>query len=204
MVVKLPKFEDKYGLILTVCGKLKSPVTKTRGKEPEIAPVAKYETLSGKTFIRACITGTKGTHLHVDCAISRFFPKGRIPKITCKKENILSTIESTFGKEIDSQVEACFDIPFSDLPEKGTIRSLYYEQKYADISMQLTGAEVTFTGIPLQKIRWNIRKEKKSLVARVWLRGKRVTVVSDKYLLESWDWINEQLSIFVLGKRKNA
>jgi hypothetical protein len=204
MVVELPKFEDKYGLILTVCGKIKNSTIKAPEEEPKKTPVAKYESSAGTTFIRAWITGKKGTHLHVDCAISRFFPKGQEPKITCKKDDILNTIEKAIGEEIDSRVEACFDIPFSDLPEKGTIRSLYAEQKSADISMQLTGAEVSFTGTLLQQIKWNIRKEKELLIAHIWLRGERVTIVSDKYLLESWDWINEQLSIFVLGRRKNV
>ena len=204
MAVELPKFENPCGLILTVCGKLKNPTIKSQEKEPKTTPVAKYETSAGIAFLRAWIKDKKEIYLHVDCAVSRFFPKGRTPEVTCKKDSILNTIESVFGVEIDSRVEACFDIPFSDLPEKGTIRSLYTEQKSADISMQLTGADVSFTGAPLQQLKWNVRKEKELLVARVWVKGERVTTVSDKYLLESWDWINEQFSIFVLGRRKNA
>ena len=204
MVVELPKFEDKYGLILTVCGKLKSPATKTQAKEPKIAPVAKYEIPAGTAFIRTWLTGKKETYLHVDCAVSRVFSEGRAPKVTHKKNDILKTIESVSGREIDSIVEACFDIPLSDLPEKGTIRSLCEEQRSADISIQLTGAEVSFTGAPLQWIRWNIRKEEDMFIARVRIKGERVTVISDKYLLESWDWINEQLSIFVFGRRKDV
>jgi len=201
MAVDLPKFENKYGLILTVCGGLKNPTAKITEKNPKIPPVAKYDTSAGIAFLRAWIKGKKETYLHVDCALSKFFPKGKEPQITCKKDKIFKTIESVSGIEIDSQIEACFDIPFADLPEKGTIRSLYAEQKSADISMQLTGAEVSFTGAPLQQIKWNIRKEKESTIVHVWMRGERVTTVSDRYLVESWDWMNEQLSIFVLGKR---
>ena len=204
MAVELPKFEDEYGLFLKVCGKLKNPVTKAQAKEPKSAPVTSYKIPSGKAFIRAWLTGKKETYLHVDCAISSLFPHGKEPKVTHEKDDILSTIVIALGGEIDSQVEACFEVPLSELPEKGTIRSLYGEQKSADISMQITGAEVSFTGAPLQWIRWNIRKAEEMFVARVWLSGERVTVISDKYLLDSWDWINDQFSIFVLGRRKDA
>ncbi|MFZ0035066.1 MAG: hypothetical protein WAK60_08790 [Sedimentisphaerales bacterium] len=201
MVVELPKFENKYGLILTVCGEIKNLTAKIPEKNPKTPPVAKYDTSAGTAFVRAWIKGKKETYLHVDCALSKFFPKGKEPQVTCKEDKIFETIDSVSGVEIDCHVEACFDIPFSDLPEKGTIRSLYAEQKSADISMQLTGAEVSFTGAPLQQIKWNIHKEKEPIIVHVWMKGERVATVSDRYIIESWDWMNEQLSIFVLGRR---
>ena len=204
MPVELPKFDNTYGLILTVCGGLKTPTAKIPEKNPKTPPVAKYNTSSGIAFLRAWIKGKKETYLHVDCALSKFFPKGKEPQVTCNKDKILKTIASVSGVEIDSQIDACFDVPLSNLPEKSAIRSLGEEQRSANVTMQLTRAEISFTGAPLQWMRWDIGKEKHVPIVHVHMRGERVTVISDKYLLDSWDWINEQFSIFVLGRTKDA
>jgi hypothetical protein len=205
MPIELPRFEGEYGLMLTVCGKLKTIDPEVQSETPRKVPVASYESPAGKVFIRVSLTGKKEKHLHVDCAVEKLFSsKTPKPKVTHEKDDILKIIESVSGKEIDCHIEAHFDIPILDLPESGLIRSLCVEQRSADLSMQLTGGVLSLTGAPVRRIRWNMLKKHEKSTVHVCIDGERSMLISERYLSESWEWINEQFSIFVLGRRKNA
>lgn len=204
MAIELPKFENTYGLSLSACGKVKSLEHGGEQINEKETRVAWYQAPSGRVFIRAWIIRKKATYLHVDCALRKNFPKGKIPKVTHKKRDVLEIIESVQDKGIDLNINAFFDVPLLDLPENGLIRSLSGEQKSVDMCLKLTGAELSISGAPLTRIRWNIREEGKKSLVHVQMRGGRATRVCSTYLSESWDWINEQFIAFMLGKRKDA
>lgn len=205
MAIDLPKFEYKYGQILTACGKLKGIELKGLvTKKPKLL-IARYRTSAGNAFVRVRLADTKGAkYLHVDCALEHFLPKDKKPEVTHKKEEVLKIIESFLGVEIDYNVDACFEVPFKELPENGLIRSLSTEQKTTDMTVRLTGADLSMSGAPIKKIRWTTRKKERQNVINVWMRAERSTSISDKYLSETLEWISKQFAIFVLGKKENA
>jgi len=204
MPIELPKFENTYGLLLTACGKLKGVEARRSKKRGKAIKVAQYQTPAGRAFVRTWLTSKKERYLHVDCALQKYFPRDETPKVTCKKEEVLQVIKNVIGQKIDSSIEAWFEVPLLEIPENGFIRSLALGHKLVDMSMSLTGAELSWQGAPLKKMRWAIREERKKSIVHVWIMGERQTVVSDKYLSESWNWINEQFGIFILGRRKHA
>jgi len=204
MGIELPTFENSYGLLLTACGRLRDEEIRTKGKRrEERTKVARYYTASGTAFVRASLGYKQIPHLHVDCVLRKYFPKDRIPKVTHKKAEVLKIIERVLGTTIELSIVGCFKVPMTELPEGGIIHSLSVEQKTVDVSIRLTGGSYTLTGAPVKEIHWRELQEGKRLV-HVRIKGEKTSKVSEAYLREMWDWINDQFSLFVLGKIKNA
>lgn len=205
MKIELPTFSDKYCVSITACGKLTGNVVSTKGgRENQKSKVARYQTAAGTAFVRAWVVGRPARHLHVDCALRKSFPEGRIPKATHKKSDVLNVIESALGRELELAIRGSFDVPLVGLPERGLIRSLAGEQTSTGMSMKLIGCELSVTGAPVSRIGWRISEVQKKQVIHVHMRGRISTVVSKTYLLESSEWINKQLGLFVLGRSADA
>ena len=203
MSVELPIF-DKRSLILTVCGRIKEGTVLPSTTIFEKERVASYQTPKGKAYVRAFLKRNKKIiHLHVDCALHDFFPKGKTPKVTHKKNDVLKAIESVIGSDIIANIEGCFEISMSDLPENGSIRLLSSEQKSGELSFRLIGGEISIKGSDVKSIEWNIRKDDPKEIIRAIMVGERSFKISDKYLIECLDWLDTQFAVFILGK-KNA
>lgn len=204
MVIELPKFENSSCLMLTACGELRTRDLRNKGslrsKDPK---VARYKTKSGTAFVRAWLAGKPVRYLHVDCALRKFFPEDKIPKTTHKKADVLKIIDSVIGSEIDMSITGCFEVPINKLPERSIIRSLSVEQKAGDMSIRLTGGIYALTGAPVKEVHWRELKERKRTID-IRIKGENTSMVSESYLNEMWDWINDQFSLFVLGKTKNG
>lgn len=203
MLILLPRFENSYALLITACGRLKSNKTVGSKVKAQKARVARYQTAAGRAFLRAWLNNKSEKFLHVDCALHKFFPKSKLPKVTHRKEEVLRIINSALGIGIDVNIRACFIVPMSQLPESGVIRSMSVEQKTVDVSITLAGASLSLTGTPVRRIDWHQLEDKKGHVY-VRLEGEITTTVSEEYLCEIWSWINSQFCLFVLGKRANA
>ena len=204
MAVKLPKFEGKYGLMVTACGQLKgtnvAPGSAGREKKPR---VARYQTPSGIAFVRSWFAGKTKRHLHMDCALGSVFRHRPKPKTTHRKAEVLQLIEGVLGKKIDVHITEHFDIPFGDLPKTGLIRSLSPKQKSGDMTVKLTGCSLSLTGVPVTSIRWNIRKEGKKRIVHVCIEAERSETISEQYLPGLCTWMEKQLLLFVLGRRED-
>jgi len=204
MKIELPTFANKYCVLMTACGELRdTKAGTTRGLREEEAKVARYRTVSGMAFVRVWLAGKPVRHLHVDCALRKCFPEEKMPKATHKKSEVLDVIESVLGRQIEVSIRGSFDVPLVTLPETGLIRSLAGEQASTGMSVKLVGCELSVTGAPVSKIGWNISEGKSKKTVHVRMRGRISTVVSESYLMESWEWINKQLGLFVLGRRED-
>ena len=203
MAIELPKFEKTYGVMLTACGKLKGRTSKIKAlcerKKPR---VARYRSATGTAFVRSRLVNKGGLYLHVDCAQGKVFSTK--PKVTHKKTEVLEIIEAVRGLEIEAGIIARFEVPFAKLPETGLIRALSTERRISDMSVKLKGASVSLTGTPIKNIGWGIHEKKKKQMVSVRMQAERVVKVDDKYLSESWNWIEEQFLLFVLGRRKDG
>ena len=197
MALRIPRFEDTSCLILTVCGLVedeKSPLPKLMKDRDEC--VAAIRIAKKPAFLRLAAGGKKGRHLHVDCALQDFFPKSKVPKASCKKQDIVDILAAMEGTGIDAGISAGFEIKASDLPEKGLINSFATEQRSADMSMKLTGGTLDIEGAPVTRLVWTLRKN----TVFVRLEAERKETVDDDYLARTLSWINAQFDLFVLGK----
>ncbi len=203
MAIELPKFENTYGVMLTACGQLKGQASKIKAlcerKKPR---VARYRSATGTAFVRSRLVTKGGLYLHVDCV------QGKViltkPKVTHKKTEVLEIIEAVRGLEIEADIIARFEVPIAKLPETGLVRALSTERRISDMSVKLKGAAVSITGTPIKNIEWGIHEKKKKQVVHERMQAERVVKVDDKYLSESWNWIDEQFLLFVLGRRKDG
>lgn len=199
MAIELLKFEKTYGVSLTVCGKLKGRAPKIKAQRKEKARVARYQSGRRTAFVRSWLHAKRKLYLHVDCALEKVFLTK--PKVTHKKAEILEIIEAVRGFEIEAGIIARFEVPLTKLPETGLVKALSTEHRISDMSVKLTGAAVSLTGTPVKSIDWAIYKRGKNEMVLVRIEGERAAKVDDKYLSESWNWINEQFLFFVLGRR---
>ncbi len=203
MAILIPNFKESYGLSLTVCGQIigRKPSSKPSQKK-EKYKVARFRTTSGAGLVRCGFGGKSGRHLHVDCTLSKLFSKGRIPKATHKKEEVLEIVENHTGEQVDAHIIGCFVLPIEELPDGGLIRSLNVEHKTVDMSIKLSGCEMSLTGAPIDRIKWRkVRVPKDSVYVE--LKGERKLTVTEDYLKENWDWVCEQFESFILGRRKD-
>ena len=203
MTIRLPIFDGSYGLMLTACGQVKGKGSlKSRGG-PDKDTVAKYQTPSGPAFVRAWQKRGAKHHLHVDCALGRMFTRGDRPKVTRKKAEVLKPIVELLGAEIDVAITGHFEVPLLDLPERGIVRSMSTDLKAAKVSMKLTGAVISMSGAPISEVQWRLTGEKANTVL-VTLEGQRTVPLDEEYLSESWKWIYEQFSLFMLKRSEDA
>ena len=202
MAIELPKFEKTYGVMLTACGELKGRSSKIKELHERKTRVARYKSSNGTAFVRSRLVKKGGTYLHVDCALGKIFSQKT--KVTHSKAEVLEIIEDVRGLEIELGIIGRFEVPISKLPETGLVRALSTEHSISDMSVKLTGASLSLMGTPVKKIDWGIHERKKSEMVFVTIRGERPIKVDDKYLSESWNWIDEQFLLFVLGRRKGG
>jgi len=203
MSIELPKFEKTYGVMLTVCGKLKGRASKIKAiRERKKVRVARYRSAAGTAFVRGRLVKSGGLYLHLDCALGKVFSEK--PKVTHSKAEVLEIIKDVRGLEIEAGIIAYFEVPLADLSETELVGALLTEQKIVDMSVKLTGASLSLMGTPVKKIDWGIYERKKTEMVVVRMRAERPIKVDDKYLSESWNWIDEQFLLFVLGRRKGG
>ncbi len=189
--------------MLTACGQLKG-VSRAPSSvaHEEKARVARYRTGSGTALVRSWLTGKNNCQLHVDCALGNVFLSRPKPKATHKKGEVLDSIGSVLGEQIDVRISAYFDVPLKDLPEKGLIRAFSPEQESGDVTVRMTGCTLSLTGAPVTGVRWNIREEGKKCIVRVSMKAERSETISEQYLTGLWDWMEQQFRLFVLRRDK--
>ena len=130
MAIEVPTFENTHGVFLSVCGRLKDVKAGTKQKvKKKVEKVARYRTPTEGAFIRARATDSKeGKYLHVDCALKRYFLKKRIPKVTHRKNEVITIIEEFQDKEIEARIIGGFLIPPQDISENAIIGYLSKKQ----------------------------------------------------------------------------
>jgi len=203
MAIEIPKFEKTYGVMLRACGKLKGQTSKVKAQsEKKKTRVARYRSENKTVFIRSWLHAKGGLYLHVDCALGKVFSTR--PKVTHKKAEVLEIIEAVRGFEIEAGIIGQFEVPLTKLPETGLVRALSTEHRINDMSVKLTGAAVSLTGTPVKNMNWAMYKRGKTEMVLVKIEGEITTRVDDKYLSESWNWINEQFLLLVLGRRESG
>jgi len=132
--------------------------------------------------------------------MQEFFPKGRHPKATCKKTEIVHIIQQLEGATLAAGVSACFHTAATELPEKGLIESFATEQRAADMSIKLTSGTLDIEGSPVRRVSWTLREQK----AFVTLNAERKDVVDSDYLVRCMEWIRGQFELFILGRAPDA
>ncbi len=201
MAIVLPSFEDQHGELLTVCGNIANPKKHIKKVGTK---VARYGKPPKQAFVRGWIRDKKELYVHVDCVLKSYFPKTDIPKTTNKKEAIFKMIESVLGETIEAQVSGCFKVNLKDLPSSGLIKTMYSEQTVKEgVSMKVTGSTFSLSGLPIKEISWKESNYEDGIIF-IFIDGETIVEITENYLYEMWNWINEQFLLFILGKVKNG
>jgi len=196
MALRLPDFGESHAVNLTVCGHFTD-----NANLPEIGErreeTARIRPAAGAGFIRSIVSSN---HVHFDYTLKSFFRSDFTPKVSGTRGSVLRTVEVAFGKEVSAGVFADFDLPAQALPERGLIRAMSVETKAGPMSAKLVEGRFSIQGVPIVAVSWRFLSEKNGKVVRVRIEGERTVVVSETYLLESWEWIRDQLRALILEK----
>jgi hypothetical protein len=202
--VNLPLFLNTRCKSITLCGLIRSkdkPVAELLSKTRDM--VASYRTEAGRVYLRIITKEKPGSRLHIDCATRDSFPKGRAPKTSHTKSEILNLLDGIVGSEAEVGVVGRFLVSLDEMPEHGLIRSLSsLETKRDGVGIRLTGGALSISGTPVGRIRWSILSGGKE--ANVEVAAERSLTVKEDYLEETLGWMEEQFQHLVLERPKDA
>jgi hypothetical protein len=202
MSLHLPLFQDQYCTAITACGRIRGDSISPKLLAKRRVMIASYAVPSGVAYMQILPTEKSSAHLHIDCVLASCFREGNVPKVTHKMSTLQNLLKHAVGLEIDVVVIGTFVLSLSELPEQGLIRSLFVEQKMGDIAVRLTGGTFSISGAPIKQVRWSIQG--KDGKAHVEVRAETSKRIEENYLPSLVDWVNDQFSLFLLGRTKNA
>jgi len=205
MSIKFPTFTDTYCKIFTVCGKIKNKkkvLDESAKTQLKKSMAVFYETDQGDGFL-SIFSGKKEEHLHIDCALKKFFPKGQVPKITSEKNQVENILENFIDSTINVRTQGFFVFPFEELPIHGLIRSLSFEEKISDIKVKLIGGELLIEGAPINNIEWKINKDKSEVNALIISEIPELITIDDEYLNRLISSLENAAKNLILGEATN-
>jgi hypothetical protein len=201
MPIEIPSLHSTLCVNLTACGELVAPAKEGRERLAQVDDnmIARYRGEKGTGYVRVMV-GDK--HVHVDCAVPRYFEEGLLPKVTHRKADVLAVLQIVLGAEIKVGVAGSFRIPMQQVPEQGLIRNLQTKTQSGGLSLEVTGAKLSIEGAPVGFISWEIPRSHNE--AYVKIVGARHLRIAPSYLSDCLEWITRQMQFFVLGKTENG
>lgn len=199
MNILLPTFTKTDCTSLIACAKVEGstvPIKKIMSKNDQY--IASYNIPKEKAYLRLVVGGKEKNHLHVECALSQYFPKDKPPILTHKKETVLKILDYFKDVKIKLGIIGTFECLYKDVPDNNFIKKFATEEKTNDISFRLISGEFEVKGAPVSNIKWKIDEKYDKVKIRV--RSITNDAINDEYLIRSFDWIDKQYKIFILGK----
>jgi len=194
MPIVLPKFANSYRQQLTACSRIltedKSLLRLFKDEPVFVAGVSRGKS---KLYVRAALD--QGAHFHVDIAKPSYFSLKNRPEPTHSWDTIEKLWERFLNQKIRFRGVGIYTIPFADLPDRGLIRSVSIETKSGEVGMKLTSGAITFSGAPIQRLRWSLKNEGKNVAIE--LETRREQILSEVYLLDTEKIVDDAFDVFV-------
>jgi len=199
MALILPSFEATYCRAITVCGKPDLGQDKTLiSILPKKPFIISYKAAGHTAYLRLLSICEKATSVHIDCAKKENFPSANIPKPTGTKLGLDRVFKRLDGISIDAGISAIFELPLTELPEGGLIRSSNNVLKSGSLKIRQISAVYKIEGAPISLLSWDLPDNEKDLCIQ--LVGSTPEKIGDDYLIRSLNWINNIFNLFVLEK----
>jgi hypothetical protein len=77
------------------------------------------------------------------------------------------------------------------------------ESRSGDMGIKLTAGTISLSGAPVQRLKWSLIKSKANKV-EVELESRKERVLSELYLLETLETIDNAFGLFVMGHENIA
>jgi hypothetical protein len=167
MNLSLPNFDIPYLQQLSACGWL--------SKESE-ATASRIKQLSDAASRRQAIIGDGDTarylrliiglvsdekllpHLHLDIATKHWFKKNP-PKATVNSAEVFEVITQFANEEIMVGASGDFEIPWTNLPKDGLIRSTQFKMQFGNAAVEQTAATFSIRRTPACEVAWRVSGE---------------------------------------------
>ena len=140
--------------------------------------------------------------MHLDLVTPAYFRRGPIPKPTHTRTQIHRLLSRFAGHKLQLRAEGVFFFPFEKLPRASLIRAMSFESKTRGMSLKLTAGTFAISGVSVQRMSWSLEEGGKEVQVR--LRAMRNAIVNEKYLVEAFKGLQEDLQVFVLGHESTA
>jgi hypothetical protein len=182
---------------LTVCGNITSQNDKLKelaDKYPRWMYFHK-DSAKGTVYVRLGVNWFKGkVRIHIELATRELFGDDDPPNPTKGVPGYGEILEGFIGQTIDALVTGQFICQLDELPEIINItRKLNVNQ--SGIKLKMTAGTLSVEGLPVTKIRWDLREKTNRAVIGV--TGVKEFVFSDTYLQENMAFISGCYSGFL-------
>ena len=192
-----PSFSKTDCILLHVCSEVSKKQSLKALLAKKRAYVAQYRLKKGIALIRIEFGVHPKSHLHIDCVLKKYFQSKDSPKVTTKISTIESQLNGFLGSNVKSDIRAIFVMPITKLPTDGLISSMMHEGKMGNFSIRLTGGNFTIEGSPVSDIKWSLSPKRSKVMIEI-RAEKQILGVGNNFLKEQFQWISEQLNLFVL------
>jgi hypothetical protein len=204
MPIRFPDFRETRCVAVGACGALDTDEQEVLSAVEELQDevlIASYRMGNATAYIRVHLGGTTPKHVHIDVYKREAFGN-KIPKTTHKRKDIEKILNQFTGKKITTSAFGRFILPVAELPEAGLIRSTFFGTKQGDLSIEVSGANLTIKGAPIRNLTWQFAEKGTSV--RIDIHARVEKVINDNYLIDQLHLLDFGFRLFVLGKGEDG
>lgn len=200
-MLKLPDFGNHSCYYFEACGKLRG---ESKRKDRSQA-VARVRASKVSAYLRLLEGGEPTGHLHVDIAVTRYFPKSA-PEINATRRSIEHAVEKHFGKQIDVLVFAQFVVMLDEInPGSGVVFAgpNAVVSTVNNVAVEVGGAHLVLRNEGfIRSIDWQIFRDD-TVFVDISARVDDLTV-SESYLLTIFEQMDSSFKTYILGRSSDA
>jgi hypothetical protein len=199
-VLDFPNLLSADCFYFEACGKLRG----VKEKKERSQKIARARLPEGTAYLRLLEGGESPGHLHIDIAMTRFFPKAR-PEVNSTRAEISRDVSQYFGKKIDLQIFAQFVTLVEDIqPGSGVVFGgpNAIVSTINNATVEVRGAHLVIRNDPfVRMIDWQLFRGDTVFVD---ISAIHQTVVSPSYLSEVIDKLRSAYRAYVIGRTSDA
>jgi hypothetical protein len=195
-LLKIPDFQGSHCFYFEVCGQ----DSHASSQQERTRSIARIRTAKGSAYLRLLKGGEPPGHLHVDLALTRFFPKP-LPEINSTRGEIDREIAANFDKNLTVFVFAQYVTRLEDIrPGAGVV---FAGPSAVVATINNTAVEVGGAHLVLRNegfvttIDWQIFKEDTIFVD---MAARSELVVSPTYLINLFSRMERAHATYILGE----
>lgn len=204
MNLLVPQIEEGACAIFTACGNVqasgKGKLVKSSFKNWQIAEVPDTKV---REWIRLAYS-TSSRHLHIDLATGTFFPENEPPKSNIAFKGLLKKLDQFEGVKLNTTAGADFKARLVDIPESSMIRKTMLKAREGGVSVKLTGARLSFEGLPIEAIYWREDDISKSIKIEVRTIEFKNRVFTSAYLVDLYKEVKDLYRLLAFGETING
>lgn len=196
MAITLPRFEDSFCKILSVCCRVTGDHA---GLPPDSCDLAAaYKAAGEPALLHLIWEPNDHRHFHIDAALRHAFGD-KPPKAHSRLGDVRKMLTTFEGVTVKAAIYAYFLVPLTSLPSTGGLiftgsSAVRLRVKHSEV--ELTGAQLTFRHADIDRLRWDLVKDAVILD----LYASREWTVGPSLLVDAMGIMESAVASYILGR----